>query len=486
MREKRGFAKMKRRSVRSALVLALAAFPLAAFPAEVGLAPTDSGLGEPGPVRSYREIVARLREEGLAGERAHELLRRIVSVGPRLTGSPQAAAAVEESLKLMHELGLDRVHAEPVEVGRWVRGGVAEATVPASGGRAAVPLAICALGGSVGTPERGLTAPVVEVRSLGELAGLGGSIKGKIVFFNRPMDRRLADSFAAYGRAADQRVDGASAAARHGAVAVLVRSLTFRADGFPHTGMLQYRPGVPRVPAAAVSTADAEVLSEILKREPGARVSLRMDCRDGGRVLSANVVGEITGSERPDEIVLLGGHLDSWDLGVGAHDDAAGCAVALEAVRLIKVLGLRPRRTVRVVFFMDEEFGGTGGRAYAAARERRGERHVVAAESDRGGFVPVGLAVGGRDPRILKMVSAHAEIFQPLGVSFIVPGGGSVDVAPLIEKGAIPASVIVNAAAYFDVHHSALDTVESVHPRELELQAVILAGLAVILSEEAE
>lgn len=476
---------MKDRFLRGFLVLACAVAALASGTPGRGPAPERAGVRLEDRDRAYAETFDRLREAGLASERAYEFLRRITSVGPRLTGSPQAAAAVEESRLLMRELGLDKVHTEPVEVGRWIRGGVAEAVVTATGGRPAVPLAVCALGGSVGTPASGLTAPVVEVRTLDELDGRGDSLRGKIVFFNRPMDRRLADAFAAYGQAADQRVDGASAASHHGAVGVLVRSLTFRVDKNPHTGMLRYRPGPPKVPAAAVSTADADLLSDLLKKEPDLTVTLRLDCRDGGRVVSANVVGELTGSERPSEIVLLGGHLDSWDLAVGAHDDAAGCAAALEAVRLIKDLGLRPRRTVRVVFFMDEEFGGSGGRAYAASRERRGERHVVAAESDRGGFVPVGLAVGGRDPRVLKLISDRTDLFRPLGVSSVVPGGGGVDVAPLVERGAAPASVIVNAAAYFDVHHSALDTVASVHPRELELQAVILAGLAVILAEEA-
>ena len=464
---------MKNKRVRTLPALAAAGACLVSL-----LAASDHPLRPP-----YREVFDRLREAGLAGERAYGLLERIVSVGPRLTGSPQAAAAVRESLELMGELGLQNVHSEPVEVGRWVRGSVAEASVAASGTRAAIPLAICALGGSVGTPEKGLTAPVIEVLSLAELDKRGGSLKGKIVFYNRPMDRRLSDPFAAYGGAADQRVDGASAAARYGAVAVLVRSLTFREDRYPHTGLMRYRPDTPRVPAAAISTADAAVLSALLEKEPAAPVFLRMDCRNEGRVVSANVIGEITGSERPDEIVLLGGHLDSWDLGVGAHDDAAGCAAALEAVRLLKDLGLRPRRTVRAVFFMDEEFGGTGGRAYVAAAERRGERHLVAAESDRGGFVPVGLAVGGR---ILPKVRAFADLFGPLGVPSIVSGGGGVDVGPLIERGAASASVMINAAAYFDVHHSALDTLSSVHPRELELQAVILAGLAYILAEEPE
>jgi carboxypeptidase Q len=432
----------------------------------------------------YRQTVERLREAGLAGERGLELLKRIASAGPRLTGSPEAAAAVDLSLRLMKDLGFANVHAEPVEVGHWVRGGAEKAEIVASGARPAVPLTVCALGGSVATPEGGLAAPVVEVQSLDELGRLGPLLKDRIVFFNRAMDRRFADAFSAYGGAADQRVNGASAAARHGAVGVLVRSLTFREDGNPHTGLMQYDPRVPRIPAAAVSTRDADVLSTLLKKENKVSVSLRMNCRDLGKVTSANVIGELTGSELPGEVILLAGHLDSWDLGTGAHDDGAGCAAALEALRLIKDLGLRPRRTIRAVLFMDEEFGGTGGRAYVRAPQRKGERHLVAAESDRGGFAPIGLAIGGRDSRVLEKVTSYADLFRPLGVSFIVPGGGGVDVGPLIEQGAEPAAVMINAQAYFDVHHSALDVVSSVHPRELELQAVILAALAYILAQE--
>ncbi|MGZ5487096.1 MAG: M20/M25/M40 family metallo-hydrolase [Candidatus Aminicenantales bacterium] len=440
-----------------------------------------SGSGKP---EDYRALVDKVRETGLSGERAFALLERITSVGPRLTGSPQAAAAVDLTRDLMAELGLARVHTEPVEVGHWTRGQVAEASVAASPSRAAIPLAVCALGGSVGTPERGITARVVEVRSLEEAASLGKSAKGKIVFFNRAMDRDMTDSFAAYGAAADQRVSGASAAARVGAAAVLVRSLTFRVDRNPHTGMLRYDPDAPAIPAAAIGTADADRLNALLKKDKDVSVSLRMDCRDRGKVVSANVVGEITGSELPSEIILLGGHLDSWDLGVGAHDDAAGCAAALEAVALLRDLGLRPRRTIRAVMFMDEEFGGTGGRAYAVAPQRKGERHLVAAESDRGGFVPVGLAIGSGDRKAIARILPYADLLRPFGIWFIVPGGGGVDVAPLIANGAVPAAVLVNAQTYFDVHHSALDVVARVAPRELELQAVVLAILAYILAEE--
>ena len=464
---------MRKVPVRSLRVLALALVAVRAIAAAPG-----------GQVEEVRAVVDKLRETGLAGERAYAFLERMTSVGPRLTGSPQAAAAVDLARGLMKELGLDRVHTEPVEVGHWVRGSVAEASVLGSASRAAHPLAVCALGGSVGTTDRGITAPVVEVHSLDEVASLGESVKGKIVFFNRPMDRRTPDPFAAYGAAADQRVGGASAAARFGAVAVLVRSLTFREDRHPHTGMLRYNPDAPRIPAAALSTEDADLLSALLRKEKGASVSLRLDCRDMGRVVSANVVGEITGSDLPSEVVLLGGHLDSWDLGAGAHDDGAGCAAALEAVALLHDLGLRPRRTIRVVLFMDEEFGGTGGRAYVNAPQRRGERHVVAAESDRGGFVPIGLALGGGNRKALERFRPYADLLKPFGVSFLVPGGGGVDVGPLVQNGAVPAAVMINPQVYFDVHHSALDVLSSVHPRELEFQAVILAALAYILAQE--
>lgn len=417
-------------------------------------------------------------------EGAFELLRRITGVGPRLTGSPEATAAVDLARNMMAEMGLDAVHLESVTVNRWVRGEKEEAKIVDSASLGTIPLSVCALGGSVGTPGSGITAPVIEVKSLEEVDRLGTAVKGKIVFFNRPMDRGQTDPFAAYGGAADQRVDGAVSAARHGGVAVLVRSLTFRVDDFPHTGLMAYLDGVPRIPAAAISTSGAESLSALLKKEGAVSVYLKMGCRSLGPVQSANVVGEITGSEFPKEIILVGGHLDSWDLGTGAHDDGAGCAASLEALRLIKDLGLRPKRTIRAVFFIDEEFGGTGGRYYARAGERKGEKHLVAMESDRGGFLPVGIAAGGSRTGILRRLRAWRGLFEPLGVMRFGPGGGGVDIGPLIEQGTVPVAVVPNAQPYFDVHHSAHDVLSSVHPRELEFTAVILATLAYILAQE--
>jgi len=439
----------------------------------------------PAPVpAAYAEAAERMRDIGLREEGAFALLGRITGVGPRLTGSPGAAAAVDLAVKMMNELGFENVHAEPVTVTRWVRGGKEEAEILGASPAEAIPLHVCALGGSEGTPETGLTARVVEVRSFEDLARLGPDARGKIVFFNRPMDRTRTDPFAAYGQAADQRVKGAVEAARHGAVAALVRSLTFRVDDFPHTGLMTYEDAVARIPAAAVSTADADRLSALLAGGGPVRLRLKMSCRTVGQVPSANVVGEIVGTDRPQDIILVGGHLDSWDLAVGAHDDGAGCAVSLEALRLMRAAGVRPKRTVRAVLFMDEEFGGTGGRSYAAASAREGERHLVVMESDRGGFVPVAIAAGAPDGPVLRRLRTWSVLFEPLGVRTFVPGGGGVDVGPLVRNGSVPVAVIPDAQAYFDVHHSALDVLRSVHPRELELQAVCLAILAYVLAEE--
>lgn len=434
---------------------------------------------------AYRAAAEKMTADGLNGERAYAFLKRLTASGPRLTGSPAAAEAVELARRMMDELGFEDIHLEPVTVGRWERGEGESAAIAGSSADVGRPLAVAALGGSVATPSEGLEAPVVEVRTFEELAGLGDGARGKIVFFNRPMDRGCIDGFAAYGGAADQRVRGAVEGAKAGAAAVLVRSLTFRRDAFPHTGLMTYDPAVSKIPAAAIATRDADLLSGLLRREPGVRVRLRLTCRTLADVPSANVVGQLTGTEKPDEIILVGGHLDSWDLGTGAHDDGAGCVAALEALRLIRDAGLRPRRTIRAVMFMDEENGGTGGRFYARDARRKSERHLVAMESDRGGFVPVALAAGGNGgDAVFESLKRWAGLLRPLGIREFVRGGGGVDVAPLAAGGTVFASVIPDAQRYFDVHHSALDVLESVHPRELELNAIALAVFAYVLAQE--
>jgi carboxypeptidase Q len=440
--------------------------------------------GRPAKAISPQEAARRILAIGLSEEKAYDVLSGLIeSAGCRLTGSPGAEAALEHMRAVMLDLGFSNVHFEPVTVNRWVRGGET-ASLVASPQRTAVDLAVCALGGSVGTPVAGIEAPVIEVKSFEELAGLGQRAQGKIIFFNRPMDRTILEPFRAYGADADQRVRGAAEAAKRGAVAVLVRSLTFRRDRYPHTGLMRYEDGVSRIPAAAVATEDADRLSGILREEPEAAVRLFLDCRDDGPVPSANLVGEIPGSERPEEIILIGGHIDAWDLGQGAHDDGAGCAHAVEALRLIKAVGLAPKRTIRAVLFIDEEFGGTGGRFYASAPERKGEKHLVAFESDQGGFLPMAVGLGG-SPGFFRKFQKWSPLIASLGVvSGIVPGGGGVDVGPLAERGTIMGGLSVAAHRYFDYHHSALDVLAAVHPRELELGAIALAVTAYVIAQQ--
>jgi len=432
---------------------------------------------------THQEFASAIIQKAMRENRAIKILERIVSVGPRLSGSPEAAAAVELTRQMMQDFGFEKVHLEPVQVPRWVRGPVEKALIVNSRTLGTVPLAITALGGSGATPTGGLTAEVVEVHSLAEVRELGSRLQGKIVFFNRPMDPTDLETFRAYGRAVDQRVRGPAVAARAGAVAALVRSVTTRHDNVPHTGVTIFAKDERVVPAAAVSLQGADLLSQLLKEEGSVRVHLELSCSTLTDVPSANVVGQITGRELPREIVLLAAHLDSWDVGQGAHDDGAGCAHVIEALRLLKELGLRPKRTVRAVLFTNEENGSRGARAYPRAPQRRGEVHVAAIESDRGGFAPRGFTVGG-DSTVLNALQRWAPLLAPLGADHFTLGGGGADISPLGRNGTLTLGLKVECARYFDVHHSANDVLPAVNERELEMGAAALAILAYRLAEE--
>ncbi len=459
-------------------------FRLAAALAAISLAGASSGRGlapDPGLKLPYAAVAETLRAEGLKSEGAFAILERLTRLAPqRLTGSPGFAAAQELMRREMEGLGL-AVWQEPVRVEHWVRGLVQEAVI-LDGMAPPRPLRIASLGLSVPTPAEGLTAPLVEIRSFEELRAAGGRVKGAIVFFNHPMNRAFQDTFGAYGEAAQYRTRGASEAAKLGAEAVLVRSMTLRLDGFPHTGMVDYDPAAPKIPAAAVATLDAEDLSHRLAREPGLRLRLRLDCRDLGPVESSNLAGEIRGAERPGEIVLLGAHLDAWDLGTGAHDDGAGCAQCLEAVRLIRALGIAPKRTIRVVLYPNEEFGASAGGDYARSPRRSGEHHLAAIESDRGGFLPIGFGLGSTAS--FEKLKKWIDLLRPAGIQWVGPGGGGADIGPLGGSGTALLAFIPDAQRYFDHHHSANDVLASVHPRELELGAVVMAVMAFAIAQQ--
>ncbi len=407
-------------------------------------------------------------------------------IGGRLSGSPEAEKAVQYMYGRMQKYGFDTVYLQPVMVPKWVRGKKETAKIVKAATEFEVN--ICALGGSVATPESGLTAEVIEVRSIKELKLLGeAKVKGKIIFFNRPMDPTLIQTGAAYGGAGDQRVNGPAEAAKLGAVGVVVRSLTLANDEHPHTGMTRYLDDVTKIPACAISTKDADLLNKVLSLKSAAPVKFffKMNCASYPDVLSYNVVGEIRGTQLPNEVIIAGGHLDSWDNGQGAHDDGAGCVQSVEALRLIKTLGLRPKRTLRVVLFMNEENGLRGGLKYAESageEQQSGIKHIAAIESDAGGFTP--RAFGVDDSASAVYLKRWENIFQPYGIEQIRRGGGGADIGPLKKYGTILIGYIPDSQRYFDYHHTSIDTFDKVNKRELELGAAAIASLLWLMSEE--
>lgn len=434
----------------------------------------------------HRQTIERLLREGLERGRAHELLTDLCTTAPhRLAGSPGSEAALEWGRSTLEELGLSGVHLEPCEVPVWVRGEVEELVVTAPAELAGMPLPVLALGNSVATPPEGLEAELVVVEDFEELAALGAEARDKAVLFARPFDPSLMDTFAAYSGAVNQRSRGASEAAKAGARFALVRSLTGRTDDHPHTGNMNYAEGVRRIPAAAVSTRACDLLRERVEAGDEVRMRLRLDCSREADGPSANVIGEYLGRELPDEVVIVSGHLDSWDVGQGAHDDGAGCIHAIEAVRLLKALDLRPRRTIRVVLYMNEENGTAGARDYAADHLEEFPRHVLAIESDRGGFVPRGFGFDGGEAG-LRYVQELGLLLEEVGASRVRAGFSGVDISPLKAFGVPLVGLNVDTQRYFDHHHSARDTVEHVHPRELQLGAIAVAGLAYLAAEREE
>ncbi len=435
----------------------------------------------------YYPIAGELLRAGLGGLGAYGMLERLTShAGHRLSGSAGADTAVELAKRLMEERGFSGVHLEHIMVPRWERGTTEKAflVIP---GKANIPVAVCALGGSIATPEGGISAGVVEVRSFEELEHLGTAASGKIIFFNRPMDPSLLNTFEAYGGAVDQRSRGAIQGAKSGGVAVLVRSMTLAIDSVPHTGGMGYQDSVRKIPAAAISTRDAEKLSALLRGGEPLRVRLILSCRTLPDAPSANVAGEITGTEKPGEVIVVGGHLDAWDKGSGAHDDGAGCVQAIEALDLIRMLGrtlgLRPVRTIRAVMFMNEENGLRGGRGYVADPLRRSEKHVAMIESDAGGFAPRGFSVDA-DSAVRTQVFRWKAVMEKVNAGRLLAGRSGVDISPMVATGVPGFGLDPENHRYFDYHHSDKDTPDKVNPRELEMGAIAEALLAYMIAQE--
>lgn len=422
-------------------------------------------------------------DQALQNGKSYEMLEHLtMKIGARLSGSEGAEKAVTWSEKIMKEFGFDSVWLQPVMVPHWVRGKKEAGRIHIDK-KSPIDVNVCALGGTVGTGSKGVEGNVVEVKNFDELAKLGTkSIQGKIVFFNRPMDPTLINTFAAYGGAGDQRRAGPSEAAKYGAIGVVVRSLGSNLEDYPHTGSMSYNPDLPKIPAIAISTRHAELLSTAIVKNSDLKFYFETYCETLADVQSYNVIGELKGTKYPNEFILVGGHLDSWDLAQGAHDDGAGCVQSIEVLRILKSVGYNPNRTLRAVMFMNEENGLRGGREYARQAELKKEKHLAAMESDRGGFTPRGFTMTGADDAEEK-IRSWKSLLEPYGLSDLNQSGGGADIGPLAGQGTLLIGYLPDSQRYFNYHHTKEDTFDKVDKRELELGAASMTALIYLIDK---
>ncbi|MCK9421131.1 MAG: M20/M25/M40 family metallo-hydrolase [Bacteroidales bacterium] len=433
-------------------------------------------------------ILRRFFTEALSNPVAYHNLNFLCThIGGRLCGSNKAEEAVNWAEKLLMSMNPDTVYLQPVMVEHWERGFKETARITSSK-TGLQELSVCALGSSVGTGPQGINAEVVEVHNFLELQDLGRkNIEGKIVFFNRAADPTPIYTFEAYGGAVDQRAFGAMQAARYGATAVIVRSATLAHDNYPHTGIQHYADSVKAIPALSVSTNDADTLSSRLKKDPNLKLFILTSCATHPESVSHNVIAEIKGTEHPNEVIAFGGHIDSWDIGQGAHDDGAGVVQTIEVLRLFKALGIKPRHTLRVIVFMDEEYAQRGAKAYAESAKQESNsipaiHHLAAIESDRGGFTPQGFSIDAPDS-IVKIIHSWQPLLQPYGLWSIAKGGSGVDIRDLKPQGVPLIALVSDSQRYFDYQHAASDTFDKVHPRELQLGSAAIAALVFLIDK---
>ena len=415
--------------------------------------------------------------------KSYEWLRDLTqNIGGRLSGSPEAAKAVVWGEKLMNTIGLDSVWLQPVMVPHWVRGVKEIAMYTINGVEKNVP--ICALGFSIATPNAGILAEVIEVKSLEEAAALGEKMKGKIVFFNRSFDNTLINTFSAYGGCVDQRVQGAAICGAFGAKGVIVRSMTNSVDDFPHTGTMTYNdlPQEQYIPAAAISSKAANILSADLKKNPTLKFYFKQNCKTLQDAPSFNVVGEIKGTETPENIFVVGGHLDSWDLGEGAHDDGTGVVQSLEVAYLFKKNNIKPKNTIRIVFFMNEENGTRGANKYAELAKLNKENHIGGLESDAGGHTPRGFSIQANASNT-KLLQSWKKLLSPYGLHDLKAGGSGADIAPLKGEDVTLVGYRPDSQRYFDYHHTSRDTFDKVNKRELELGSASMASIVYLMDK---
>ncbi len=426
-----------------------------------------------------REVAAKLAGAALIDGKAWDKLAYLTDrIGHRLSGSEGLEKAVTWTAEEFKRDGIPRVWTEEVMVPHWVRGEEqARIVAPVEW-----KLALLALGGSVGTPEGGITAEVIEVDSLEQLNERKDEVKGKIVLFNKAIEAGF-DAKYGYGSAVPMRVVGPSRAARHGAVGMLIRSLGTADFRLPHTGTLRYEDGLPKIPSAAIASEGAELIHRLLASGDPVKVHMELGAKTLPDALSHNVIADIPGREKPEEIVLIGGHLDSWDVGQGAHDDGAGCAIVMEVMRLIQKSGMQPRRTIRAVLFTNEENGLRGGRDY---EKRHGhETHVAAIESDSGGAEPVGFGVSAGEGGV-AMIEEIASMLEFIDAHRVASRGGGADISPLRVHGVPLMNLRQQSFNYFDYHHTEADTLDKIDRQNLNKNVAALTVMTWLLAEREE
>lgn len=438
--------------------------------------PTPTPVPLPPPtvrIDDYRAAAGRIIGAALTSEKAYTRLAHLTDhIGNRISGSQNLERAIEWAIAEMKADKLDNVRGEKVMVPHWVRGEESlELTSPVQR-----KLSMLGLGNSVSTPPEGITAEAVVVRNFDELEALGELVRGKIVVYNAP--------FTSYGETVRYRGSGASRAARYGAVAAIVRSVTPASLQTPHTGAMNYDEKQPRIPTAAITIEGAELLQRMHDRGDHPTLRLKMEAKFLPDAESANVVAEIKGKDKPDEVVLIGGHYDSWDVGQGAHDDGGSCIVVWEAVRLLKELGLRPRRTIRAVLYTNEENGGRGGNAYRDAHRAELSKHILAIESDSGIYRPEGFGLSATAPpqaraNLLEIV----KLLSGIRANRIAANGGGADIGPLMREGVVGGSLDVEGTHYFDIHHTQADTLDKIDPQDLALCVAVMAVLAYTVAD---
>lgn len=432
-------------------------------------------------------IIRSIFDEALVNGESYENLSSLcLDIGNRLSGSPEAAKAVEWGQRVLEEIDYGKVYLQEIKVPVWKRGDLEEARL--LNGKESHELQILTLGGSVSTNGE-LLAEVLEVQSLKELEELGKEkVEGKIVFFNRPMDPRYINTFESYGACVDQRYWGAAEAGKFGAKAVLVRSMTLlEHNEFPHTGSMGYPKDGPKIPAAALSTNSANLLHDRLSKNKELLVAMNINPSTEENKTSYNVIAEVQGSENPENIVVVGGHLDSWDVGQGAHDDGAGVVHSIEVLRIFKALNYQPKNTLRIVLFMNEENGNMGGKSYASIAKNKNEKHLFGLESDRGGFSPRGFSIESKDSAMIARIQLYRTLLEPYGLHDFPVGYSGVDIHPLanvdnkVNPDLVLLGLLTDSQRYFDIHHTADDNIDKVNKRELELGCASMAAMIYLL-----